>query len=230
MYQDAIFRWNIMVGCKWNCSYCVPSYQRQMKRQKPTIDKNGRKRGCQKCYDYEPHFHPERLYQSLPKTRGDEFIWCCSSGDISFAEEGWMEKILERVRELSNRTFFFQTKNPKCFYEYDFPDNVILGITLESNLYYPSISRAPSPFTRYIDFLGLPFERKIITIEPILKFSMDIMIKWIKQINPERIYIGYNTKNCSLPEPSLRETTYLIRGLEQLEVRVKTKLLRERWK
>ena len=121
MYQDAIFRWNIFKGCHFSCTYCIPSFQRQAKRQKPTIDKNGNSRGCQDCYDYTPHFHPERLKTSLPNTTGDQFIWACSSGDIAFAKHEWMEQILKRIKELPNKTFFFQTKDPACYYYYNFP-------------------------------------------------------------------------------------------------------------
>lgn len=217
MYLDSKKQWNVIIGCEYQCSYCIRSFQRQMKRQK---------HNCIKCYNYEPHFHPERLKQPLPRTYGDEFIWACSSGDITFAKKEWMEKILERVKELSNRTFFFQTKDPRCFYEYDFPDNVILGITLESNRWYPSISKAPSPSIRYIDFLGLSFERKIITIEPIMDFSIYILAEMVKNINPIRVYIGYDTKKSNLIEPSLRKTLELCKDLERF-TKVKTKLMRE---
>ena len=130
MYKDARI-WNVVVGCYFDCKYCKTSFQAQMKRQMPMIDKNGKKRGCQDCYDYIPHFHEERLtdeyIKKLPKTTGDQFIWCCSSSDIYFAKEEWIRMILERVRELKNRTFFFQSKAPEVFEKYDFPSNVILG-------------------------------------------------------------------------------------------------------
>ena len=116
MYSDSVLQWNLIIGCKFQCKYCIPSFQRQMKRQKPGIDKNGKKRGCQLCYDYIPHFHPERLNNRLPSTKGDEFIWCCSSGDISFAKPEWIEKIIAKILEYPNRTFFFQTKNPSGLY------------------------------------------------------------------------------------------------------------------
>jgi len=218
MYLDSKKQWNVVVGCEYSCKYCLESFQRQMKRQKQR---------CMKCYNYEPHFHEERLNQSLPRTYGDEFIWVGSSGDISFAKREWMVKILDRIREMPNRTFFFQTKNPRCFYEYNFPDNVILGITLESNRDYPSISKAPSPFIRYMDFLCLSFERKIITIEPIMFFDIWILLEWIEKIKPERVYIGYDTKNSNLPEPKLYKTFWLCSELSKF-TKVKTKLLRKR--
>ena len=228
MYQDCIKRWNIIVGCLYSCNYCYPSFRRQMKRQKPTIDKNGKDRGCEKCYRYLPHFHEERLKQPLPRTKGDGFIWICSSGDISFAKSKWMEKILERVKELSNRTFFFQTKNPIVFNKYDFPKNCLLGITLETNRNrgYSFISNAPLPSKRFKDFLSVDFDRKVVTIEPILQFDHDIFVMNIKKLNPERVYIGYNTKNTELPEPSLFKTRYLCNELKQF-TKVKLKHIKK---
>jgi len=216
MYSDSKKQWNIIVGCEYQCKYCVNSFQRQMKRQK---------HNCIKCYNYEPHFHPERLYQSLPKTRGDEFIWCCSSGDISFAEEEWIDKIIERIKELPGRTFFFQTKDPSCFYKYSFPENVILGITLESNRDY-LITKAPFPWQRYNDFMKLDFERKIVTIEPIMQFDLDLFVDWIRDIAPIRVYMGYDTKMSDLPEPKLSEFLELWSELNRF-TNVKSKLIRK---
>jgi len=216
MYLDSKRQWNVIVGCEFNCKYCINSFQRQMKRQK---------HNCIKCYNYEPHFHPERLKKSLPRTEGDEFIWCCSSGDISFAKEEWMDKIIERIKELPNRTFFFQTKDPSCFYKYSFPDNVILGITLESNRDY-LVTKAPFPWQRYNDFSKLDFKRKIVTIEPIMQFDLEIFVEWIKNIDPIRVYMGYDTKISNLTEPKLSEFLELWSELNRF-TKVKSKLIRE---
>jgi hypothetical protein len=54
------------------------------------------------------NFHSERLSDSLPKTEGDSFIFCCDMGDIAFYKPEWMLRILARIKELSNRTFLIQ--------------------------------------------------------------------------------------------------------------------------
>lgn len=225
MYKDRKAGISTSVGCNHRCSYCIDSFQRQMKRQ--------RKR-CEKCYTFEPHSHPERLgklKKGLPRTYGDEFIWINSSGDIAFAEKEMMEKTLEIIRTKTNRTFFFQTKNPLCYFDYNFPDNCLLGITLETNrdeeYKLNKISKAPLPSFRKETFSILPHQRKVVTIEPILDFDLEIFVEWIKQINPERVYIGYDTKQCYLPEPELIKTYLLIKELKKF-TKVKTKLLREK--
>jgi len=221
MYRDSIKQWNVYVGCHFDCICCEKSFKAQMKRQKNR---------CILCYNYIPHFHPEILDISLPKTKGDEFIWPCSSGDISFAKPEWIEAILTRIRQLPDRTFFFQTKNPNCYYLYGFPNNVILDITLETNQDdgYWLISKAPLPSVRFKAFLEHPFRRKSITIEPLLEFDLDILVDWLKQLKPERVYIGYDSKNCYLPEPELAKTIILIEELKKF-TKVKVKLLRKAW-
>lgn len=226
MYKDSKKQWNVYVGCKFNCIYCKKSFQAQMKRQK---------HNCIKCYNYEPHFHEERLKQSLKNTKGDEFIWCCSSGDIYFAKPKWIFKIIERIKELP-QTFFFQSKEPKVFYDYDFPENVILGITLESNRWYKEISDAPPPFERMKVFYDLKYPRKFITIEPILDFDFSIFLGWLRELNPERVYIGYDTKKTwwmegkekvylRKYEPRLHKTRNLIHELKRF-TKVKTKYMK----
>ena len=227
MYWDSKKHWNVAVGCYFDCCYCKKSFQAQMKRQKPKYDENGKLiRGCQKCYDFEPHFHENRLEDQLPRTKGDEFIWVCSSGDISAFPNSWIEQILLRIREQSHKTFFFQSKRPKTFERFIFPGNVILGTTIESNRYYPMISRAPRPDIRADDFRKIYHSRKFVTIEPIMDFDLDIMVKWMDIIKPERIYIGYDTKKSGLNEPSLEKTEELIKELEKITI-VKRKYMKD---
>jgi len=181
-----------------------------------------------KCYNYEPHFHPERLKQSLPNTKGDEFIWACSSGDISFGKKEWIDKILNRMRELPHKTFFIQTKDPNFFFKYDFPNNLILGITLETNRWTKDISKAPTPLAREMNFTRLKHSRKRVTIEPIMDFDLEVFVNMISLILPETVYIGYDTKKTKLPEPALEKTLELIERLRKFTI-VKPKLLREKW-
>jgi len=221
MYGDSVKQWNVFVGCKYHCIYCEKSFRLQMKRQK---------HNCMKCYNYVPHFHPERLMQQLPRTHGDQFIWACSSSDIAFAEKEWMEAILERIRQMPDRTFLFQTKNPICFERYSWPENVVLDVTIETNQNegYRLVSTAPLPSQRYQDYLKIDFPRKFVTIEPILEFDMGILVDWIRNIGPERVYVGYDSKSCFLPEPELAKTEELEKQLSKF-TDVKIKEMRVAW-
>lgn len=222
MYSDSVDGVsNIFVGCEFDCIYCKPSFQAQMKRQK---------HNCELCYQYTPHFHPIRLAQSLPLTKGDEFIWLIRSGDPSFMNPEDFQKVLNLIKSKPNRTFLIQTKDPSFLKDYTFTPNTILGTTIESNKDY-DISKAPSVWHRKMGIESIDHPRKSITIEPIMDFTMELLINWMVDINPERIYIGYNSrpKQCKLTEPSLYKTCVLIRELLKKGFNVKEKLMREAW-
>jgi len=221
MYKESIKPWNPFVGCEHDCVYCESSFKRQMKR---------RKRHCTDCYNFKPHFHPERLSRSLPRTEGDDFIFCCDMGDVAFCEPEWMEQILARIKELLDRQFLIQSKNPNVFSRYRFPENVLLGVTLETNRddLYEGISSAPLPSQRYEAMLKLQHPRKIVTVEPVLDFDVEIMEKWIRDIRPEVCYVGYDSKKNYLPEPELNKVKTLMRRLGQI-TNVKAKTIRKAW-
>ena len=239
MYEENRKSLNAYVGCEHGCVYCVPSFQRQAKRQKNR---------CLKCYNYEPHFHPERLLKPPPKTVGDEFIFFPSSGDLAFAQPSELQAQIDYAEKYADRTFLMQSKAPKVFQAYKFPSNVILATTLETDkhlffsrtgaygipshaiLYksYEQISHAPIPEQRYVDFYDVQHKRKIVTVEPVLHFSPFLFASYIEMLGPEAVYVGYDNHNCKLPEPRLSQTLKLIEMLEKFtEVRRKT--LRKAW-
>jgi hypothetical protein len=90
MYKLSVDQWNPFVGCEHYCVYCQSSFQRQLKRWA--------KKNCPGCYEFTPHMHPERLNQSLPKTKYMQFIFTCSSGDIAFCPNEYLEKITARIQ------------------------------------------------------------------------------------------------------------------------------------
>jgi len=225
MYEG-VKTWSPFVGCRFDCVYCRPSFQRQAKRQK---------RNCELCYRYEPHFHPERL-DRLPSAKT---IFACAYGDIWWAKDKWIEQILETIAKRKDKTFYLQSKDPSVFARFVdkdlIPENVVLGTTIETSydveqFDYDKISRAPHPTERYesmcvFSYLGYPC---YVTIEPILDFDLEEMVEWIKHIKPRFVYIGYDNHNCRLPEPPLEKTLKLIRELEKFtEVRLKT--IRRAW-
>lgn len=230
MYRENVKSLNAFVGCNFNCVYCVPSFQRNMKRQR---------KNCERCYKYDPHFHPERLLKKPPKTEGNEFIFFPSSGDPSFAQPKDFLAMIYYAQDNPNSQFLIQTKSPKFLRKYSFPDNVILGITLETNQQnfnptpskykkYSEITSAPRPFDRYLDFVEVNHWRKIVTIEPILDFQTWVLEAWIRHIDPEAVYIGYDNHSVFLPEPILPKTQQLTHTLGKFtQLRMKT--LRKAW-
>jgi len=195
-----------MLGCCYNCIYCIPSFQETVARFTKLSGSN-----CPDCLSYRPHEHIERLARipSYP------MIFVCGDGDITFARPEFVRKIIARIKvnlkRCPEREFLFQSKNPQCFEKYlddlrEIEENVILVTTLETNRNYgyERISQAPYPSQRYRDFLNLDWKRKRVTIEPIMDFDLPEFVEWIYNISPEAVYLGYNSrpKRVQLPEPS----------------------------
>jgi uncharacterized Fe-S cluster-containing radical SAM superfamily protein len=221
MYRQSVESWNPFVGCEYDCVYCESSFKRQMKR---------RRRKCMDCYNFKPHLHPERLSRSLPRTKADDFIFCCDMGDIAFCKPEWMQKILARIEQLSDRTFLIQSKNPSIFNDYRFPGNILLGTTIETNRddLYEGISNAALPIQRYKAMLKVRHKRKIVTVEPVLDFDVEIMERWVLEIRPETCYVGYDSKKNCLPEPELSKVEVFMERLKE-RTRVRAKTIRKAW-
>lgn len=234
MYNEARPISSFFVGCNYHCLYCKPSFQRQMKR---------RKHACVKCYNYEPHAHWERFKQRPSRTIEDEFLFLCDFGDIAFASHEFMLALIGYCYNYPDRTFLIQSKNPACFKKYHFPENVILGTTIETDddVITSAISKAPKPFFRAKDLIKLNHPRKAVTVEPIMKirkvnlFPKYNLIYWIKEIKESCkqliVYVGYDShpKINQLPEPFLKDTIQLIDELRELDIEVREKLLRKAW-
>lgn len=226
MYEENRKSKNAFVGCLHNCVYCKPSFQRQAKRFEG------------KGYDFQPRYHPERLLKAPPRTEEGEFIFFPSMGDLAFATSIQIQAHIDYAQKYPDRTFLTQSKNPQWFHDYSFPENMILGATVETNMYgfdtpseyhyYSDISLAPLPHLRLASMATLLHKRKALTIEPILQFRDYAFLDAIKKVNPELIWVGYDNHNCKLPEPLLSETMSLIKMLRE-DFDVRTKTLRKAW-
>jgi hypothetical protein len=120
-----------------------------------------------------------------------------------------------------DNTYFFQSKNPGAFKDYKFPTGAILCTTIETNRYYAEImGTCPAPPKRATDFYNLEHEKKMVTIEPILDFDIDLLIYGMIQIKPIQINIGADSGNNHLPEPSKEKLETFIRLLKENSLNV----------
>lgn len=222
MYDNTT-TWNPFKGCLFDCTYCRPSFQQQAKRQK---------RRCQQCYEYSPHYHKERL-SSIPSA---EIVFVSGNGDISFCDAEFTRQIIDRIKSHNKhcpyKTYYFQSKRPAYFNQFldAFPANVILVTTLETNrdTGYEQISRAPLPTERYRQFAGLDYPRKVVTVEPLLDFDADIFARWIVNLKPEYVWLGFNSrpKQVALPEAEEEKVLGFVRDLVTAGINVRAKELR----
>ena len=226
MYPWA-FTWNPLAGrCLHECTYCYVG-----NKIGPWLQRMGNDK-----YVGEPRLIEEEFHTKLVVPKG-YVVFVQSCGDL-FAygiEDSWIWQVLNYIKKFPQTTFLLQTKNPERFLDVNIPQNCILGTTLETNRNY-HMTKAPDPATRYHIFNILSHCRAyqgkkmyplMISIEPIMDFDLDIMVRWMRNINPEFISIGADSGNNSFPEPTKNEVEYLITELQKFtEVRRKKNLER----
>lgn len=202
-------------GCGYDCTYCA--FSNSLRRSK-----------CTHCQVFKPHAHREVLDRTPPKTKEGEFLTMGLSGDISFATHFEMMVMIAYCTKWSDRTFLVQTKAPHLFITYNFPENVILDCTIESDVHH-RISSAPTVRYRQEIMASGPVKRqknpKWITVEPIMGFT-EGFADFLKEIHPDVVYVGYDSKNNHLREPTLEETMAFIEQVKTF-AEVRTKLLRK---
>ncbi len=180
------------------------------------------------CYEYVPHIDPRLLAGSPPETAEVAAIFVCAPGDTSCATE-FVKQIVPWVEAKQKTIFLIQSRNPQTFGHVAFPSNVVLGTTLETNrdAGYREVSQAPLPSTRYRDLLAVDHSRKMVSIEPVMKFDHDIMIEWITSIGPELVWLGFGPGSGTLPEPTRDEVMALNDDLVARGIPVLLQTIRE---
>ncbi len=187
---------------------------------------------CEYCYMKVWKQKPLRLVEKeLQDDLGENnFIFVGSSTDM-FAKDvldSWIKEVLRACNKYPKNKYLFQTKNPMRMLSYEDMMHVgVLGITLETNR--DTNYNAPNPVERYAEFTSIkyPYHNKMVTIEPIMDFDLEVFVKWIKDINPKWVNIGADSKGHNLPEPSKEKIEILINELKLFtEVKLKPNLNR----
>ena len=126
-------------------------------------------------------------------------------------------------------TYLFQSKNTQNMYQLKshFPRRIIIGTTAETNKNMDKISKAPSTYYRLDWLKRFDGILKMISIEPIMDFDLDVFLNKIKEVKPSFVSIGADSKNHHLPEPPAGKIKELIRELQKFtEVKIKPNLER----
>ncbi len=194
MYGFVTHTWNAIKGrCSHACEYCY---------MKP-------------FWKSDIHLDEKELKTDLGE---GNFIFIGSSTDMfarSIPEE-WIRKVLFKCIEHPKNEYLFQTKNPLRFKKVKswYPNKSIFGTTLETNR-ENNLNNAPIRSGRVEGMLEIPSEMKMVTIEPIMDFDLNLFVKMIKDINPKWVNIGADSKGHNLPEPSAEKIKELIKELEK---------------
>jgi len=201
MYSWLTHTWNTIKGeCPHGCTYC---YMKRWGKQKPI------------------HFDEKELNTDLGS---GNFIFVGSSCDM-FADtipKYWITDTLVKCDFYIGNRFLFQSKNPERFAEFKLylPDGqrTRLCTTIETNRYYKQMGIAPTPVQRAVamnQFFEYP---TFVTIEPIMDFDLNEMVKLIKLCHPNQVNIGADSGNNNLPEPSKEKILALIDELKKFTV------------
>ena len=214
--------WNPFKGCKFDCTYCKPSFQQQAKRQK---------NNCSECYGFKPHKHPERL-ANIPNA---PTVFVAGNGDISFCDPAFVRQIIAAIMKKNlkrpDQVYYFQTKRPEYLAQFtgEFPPNVIVVTTLETNRDdgYGTVSKSPPPSRRYAQFKRLEWPRKVVTLEPAMDLDVEEFAEWLISLKPEYVWLGFNSRprSVSLPEPSKEKMLALAKRLKKAGIEVRGKEL-----
>jgi len=165
-----------------------------------------------------------------------DFIFLNDMLDFSAASPETITVLFKWISYRSQAKFLLLTKNPKIYLDYlhILPANAVLGATIESDIDYPLLSKAPSQNDRWYWMThlasavreGKRFRKNplFISIEPILDFSkhLELMLYLIK---PWAVAIGRDNYHNNLPEPSKDKIEGLIASLEKDGIKVYRKTI-----
>jgi len=232
MFPFVTRTWNPLGGaCMHRCVYC---WARALCKQR----------------NYEKYTGQPRIIEKEMKRKfkHDDFVFVQDMTDL-FAENvpyELIEKVLMRISEFPDTVFLLLTKNPRKYLSFvnenKIPKNVMLGVTLETNLMkmrtppfyeveYSKFSKAPLPPFRILDMYRVcrkTTNKIFVSIEPVFDFRMKTFLQVIKKIKPWAVAVGYDNYDHMLPEPSLKKTLRLIKELEKFTT-VYRKTIKKAW-
>lgn len=208
MFKFVDWTWHPIIGCQHGCIYCWAE----------TLVENRLKHFGGKYKD--GFFTPKLVQDELEGAWRikDAIVGVSLTGDMwgNWVPREWILKVIHKIKEAdeSNR-FLFQTKNPARYRRFvsHFPNNVILGTTIESNYGFP-VSKAPHPEKRYRAIKDLSFP-KFLSVEPIMAFNFNVLTTWIDNINPITIEVGADNYGHHLTEPSAKDVKQLLKYLQE---------------
>lgn len=204
MYKFVSHTGNIIKGkCQHDCSYC---YMKKFPNAGNEL----------------------RLVKSelVGNLGGDKFIFIGSSTDMfaSNVKSEDIKAVLDYCNLFDNQ-YLFQSKNPSRFLEFiEHPvfSKSILCTTIETNRNYKEfMGNAPIVEERArameeISRLGI---KTMVTIEPIMDFDLDELLKLVKRCNPIQVNIGKNTfRIVQLPEPDKEKAEQFVSELKKFTI------------
>lgn len=203
MFKTITRTWNPYTGCLFDCAYC---WARQLVKERLQPQGKKYKDG------FIPSFHSEELNRRF---KPGDFVFVSDMGDISFATGEWRRIIIEKVAEFPDAKFLFQSKDPSILHStlLRLP-NIYVGTTIETNRDY-GVTKAPPPFARYMHLWNVAHAHKFLSIEPVMDFDLETLVRWVRNIQPEIVEVGADNYSNNLPEPAWDKVEALLETLRK---------------
>lgn len=167
--EYADFTWNPVVGCTRECDYC---YARRIALQNFKRSPSP----CEKCRDFVPHRHYERLEQPMRKKKPAR-IFVCDMGDLFDAtlHANVIIRVFDVMAAAPQHTFLVLTKQP-------YRMSAILGVRKPlPNLHLGvSVTCQADADERIPILLDTPAAVRWVSIEPMMGPVDLTMVKWAK--------------------------------------------------
>lgn len=220
MYGFITDTWNPVLGkCPHDCKYCYVIYKYgQMKNENLRVDKD--------CLNDD--------------FGTGKFIFVGSGVDLFASDipEEWITRALDKCHQDNNdlfgvrNRFLFQSKNPSRilhFIDHPIFQSSVVCTTIESNRYYPSImNHAPHIEERALAMNEIANRgmETYLTIEPIMAFDREELVRLIRMCRPTQVNIGANTyTKIRIPEPTREEIFDLVNEIKnECKVELKSNL------
>lgn len=220
---------NPIGGKCYGCTYCYIHGKRGMVNRFPNIKKK---------YTRGFKLYPDIINKKLVNVVKPLFFCDCIDWLHIDMPNAIIARMLGWFNEYPDIEFLSLTKNPMGYHKIMplIPDNLILGVTIESNRNYCGISNAPSQSERISLMIQLEDYLKcwnkknkiFISIEPIMPFDFYEFHDAIERINPTfGVAIGYSNNSVKLFEPPLKDTMVLRKNLIYDQFKVYDKTLRK---
>lgn len=158
MFKFVTHTWNPIGGaCRTNCEYC---YAKEIAKH----------------YQMAKYQGPAALYpHELKKDfKAEHFVFVSDMRDLferSVPSEQ-IQSVLDFI-EGSPAKFLLLTKHPDRYAEFDLPPNCVIGATVESDCDHLVSADAPKVWDRLHSLALVEHPRKMVSIEPIMRFTSD---------------------------------------------------------